>query len=161
MANKVKDQLVENMVVEYNELRDRAKVIKERMDFLAKGIKTYLSENLTPDSKGSYYSENDKFIYGNQAKKSVKLNEERARVFFTNKGLLEKVADTKIVINEDKVSKLLETNEITQEELESLVDIKVTYSIDIKQKVKADTEDVTYEIASSNKPKRKIPTKRR
>lgn len=161
MANKVETKLIENMVFEYNELRDRAKVIKNRMDVLSKSIKEYLTTNVSPDSKGSYYDENDSFVFGNQAKKSVKLNEERARVFFTNKGLLEKVAETKIVINEDKVSKLLETKEITQEELESLVDIKVTYSIDIKQKVKEDKEDVTYEIASSKKPQRKLPTKRR
>lgn len=161
MANKVDSKLIQNMVFEYNELRDRAKVIKNRMEVLSKSIKEYLTENVTPDSKGSYYDESNDFIFGNQAKKSVKLNEEKARVFFTNKGLLEKVADTKIVINEDKVSKLLETKEITQEELESLVDIKVTYSIDIKQKVKEENEEVTYEIASSKKPQRKLPTKRR
>ena len=161
MANKVDTKLITQMVFEYNQLRDKAKTIKNRMDELSKNIKEYLTNNVTPDSKGSYYDESEDFVFGNQAKKSVKLNEERARVFFTNKGLLEKVAETKIVINEDKVSKLLESGEISQEELESLVDIKVTYSIDIKQKVKDEKEDVTYEIASSTKPKRKIPTKRR
>lgn len=152
---------VERLVEEYSTLRDKSKIIKDRMDEIAKTIKDYLSANVKPDAKGSYYSQNDNFVYGSQAKKSVKLNEKRATEFFKSKGLLEKVVDVKTVINEDKVSKLLENKEITQQDLESLVDIKTSYSIDIKAKVKEEEEEIVEVKVASTKPQRKLPTRRR
>lgn len=152
---------IERLVEEYTTLRDKTKSIKTRMDEIAKTIKDYLSSNLKPDSKGSYYAQNDNFVYGSQAKKTVKLNETKATEFFKSKGLLEKVVDVKTVINEDKVSKLLENAEITQEELESLVDIKTTYSIDIKAKVKEEEEEIVEVKVASTKPQRKLPMRRR
>lgn len=146
-------------VSEYNLLRAKSKTIKSRMDELAKSIKGHLTKNVTPDAKGSYYSEDDNFVYGNMAKKSVKLNEERAKVFLQERNLLEKASDVKIVINEDKLEQLLANNEITAEELESLVDIKTTYSIDIKEKQKEE-EPVEVEVASSSKKPRRLPTRR-
>lgn len=146
-------------VAEYNLLRAKSKTIKSRMDALAKSIKEHLTKNVTPDSKGNYYAENEDFIYGNMAKKSIKLNEERAKVFLQERNLLEQVSDVKIVINEDKLEQLLADGTITMEEFETLVDTKVSYSIDIKEK-KKDEEPVEVQVASSTKPKRRLPTRR-
>ena len=146
-------------VAEYNLLRAKSKTLKSRMDALAKSIKEHLTKNVTPDSKGNYYAENEDFIYGNMAKKSIKLNEERAKVFLQERNLLEQVSDVKIVINEDKLEQLLADGTITMEEFETLVDTKVSYSIDIKEK-KKDEEPVEVQVASSTKPKRRLPTRR-
>ena len=145
-------------VAEYNLLRAKQKTIKARMDELAKDIKGYLTKTVSPDSKGNYYQEDDNFIYGNMAKKSIKLNEERAKVFLQERNLLEQVSDVKIVINEDKLEQLLANETISMAEFESLVDTKVSYSIDIKEKKKE--EPVEVEVASSSKPKRRLPTRR-
>lgn len=145
-------------VAEYNLLRAKQKTIKARMDELAKDIKGYLTKNVSPDSKGNYYEEDDNFIFGNMAKKSIKLNEERAKAFLQERNLLEQVSDVKIVINEDKLEQLLANETITMTEFESLVDTKVSYSIDIKEKKKE--EPVEVEVASSSKPKRRLPTRR-
>lgn len=146
-------------VAEYNLLRAKTKTIKSRMDEIAKEIKTHLTKNVTPDSKGSYYAEDDNFIYGNMAKKSIKLNEERAKVFLQERNLLEQASEVKVVIKEDKLEKLIANGDITLEEFETLVDTKVTYSIDVKEKKKEDIVEV--EVASSTKPKRRaIPTRR-
>lgn len=149
--------IITQKVAEYNTLRAKQKTIKSRMDELAKDIKSYLTKNVSPDSRGNYYEEDDNFVFGNMAKKSVKLNEERAKVFLQERNLLEKASDVKIVINEDKLEQLLATNEITAEELESLVDIKTTYSIDIKEK--KNEEPVEVEVASSTK-RRQLPKRR-
>lgn len=153
MSNNIMEQ-----VSEYNMLRAKSKTIKSRMDELAKNIKAHLTKNVTPDSKGSYYAEDDNFVYGNMAKKTIKLNEERAKVFLQERNLLEKASDVKIVINEDKLEQLLANKEITMEELQTLVDTKVTYSIDIKEKQK-EAEPVEVEVASSTK-KRQLPKRR-
>ena len=147
-------------VYEYNQLRSKAKIIKSRMDEIAKDIKSHLTSNVSPDARGSYYAEDENFIYGNQAKKSIKLNEERAKLFFQENNLLEEVSEVKIVINEDKVSKLLDEGKITQEELETLVDIKVSYSIDIKEKKKEEVEEEMPVINSVKPVKRKLPVRR-
>ena len=145
-------------VAEYNMLRAKSKTIKSRMDELAKNIKAHLTKNVTPDSKGSYYAEDDNFVYGNMAKKSMKLNEERAKVFLQERNLLEQASEVKIVIKEDKLEQLIANGDITLEEFETLVDTKVTYSIDIKEKQKEE-EPVEVEVASSTK-KRRLPTRR-
>lgn len=151
---------VMDKVAEYDLLRGKAKTIKSRMDELAKEIKKHLTDTVTPDSKGSYYSESDDYVFGNMAKKTVKLNEERAKVFFKENNLLEEVSEVKVTINEDKVAQLLADGKITQDDLEKLVDIKTNYSIDIKPKQKEDEEIVEVKVASSPKPKRRIPTRR-
>ena len=145
-------------VAEYNMLRAKSKTIKSRMDELAKNIKAHLTKNVTPDSKGSYYAEDDNFVYGNMAKKSMKLNEERAKVFLQERNLLERASEVKVVIKEDKLEQLIANGDITLEEFETLVDTKVTYSIDIKEKQKEE-EPVEVEVASSTK-KRRLPTRR-
>lgn len=145
-------------VAEYNMLRAKSKTIKSRMDELAKNIKAHLTKNVTPDSKGSYYAEDENFVYGNMAKKSMKLNEEKAKVFLQERNLLEQASEVKIVIKEDKLEQLIANGDITLEEFETLVDTKVTYSIDIKEKQKEE-EPVEVEVASSTK-KRRLPTRR-
>lgn len=152
---------VNEKVQEYAVLREKAKTIKSRMDSLAKDIKEYLTKNVKPDSKGNCYLEDTNYVFGNQAKKSIKLNETKATEFFKAKGLLEKVVDVKTVINEDKVSKLIESGELTNEELETLVDIKTTYSIDIKEKVKEEEAVEVEVVSNSTKPKAKPLPKRR
>lgn len=151
---------IRDKVQEYNDLRTQSKLIKTRMDSLAKEIKLYLSNTVTPDSKGSYYEENDDFVYGSQAKKSIKINEDKATALFKKMGVLDKVVDVKTVINEDKVSKLVENGELTVEELEQVLDTKVTYSIDIKEKTKSEDMPVV-DKASSTKPKRRIKLSKR
>lgn len=151
---------IQEKVQEYDVLRTKAKTIKDRMDSLAKEIKMYLTNTVTPDSKGSYYAEDEHYVFGNMAKKSIKLNEDRAKVFLQERNLLEQASDVKIVINEDKLSKLVEDGTISQEELEGLVDIKTTYSISIKEK-KVEEEPVEVQVASSTKPsKRRLPVRR-
>lgn len=157
--SKNKFENITEKVAEYNLLRAKTKTIKARMDELAKDIKGYLTSNVSPDSKGNYYEEDDNFVYGNMAKKSIKLNEERTKVFLQERNLLEQASEVKVVIKEDKLEQLLANGDITMEEFKTLVDTKITYSIDIKEK-KKEEEPVEVQVASSTRPKRKLPTRR-
>lgn len=149
---------IKDKVKEYDILRLQAKTIKSRMDSLSKEIKKYLTENVPVNAKGSYYSEDDDYIYGNVARKSIKINEDKAKQFFQERNLLEEVTDVKVVVNEDKVAKLLQDEVITQEDLESIVDVKVTYSIDVKAKEHEKEEEIVEVVET--RPKRKLPTRR-
>ena len=126
---------------------------------LAKLIKEHASEHGTKDSTGSSYCESDKFVFGSQVRKSVKLNHDKAKAFLLGIGLYEQVVETKEVINEDKVEQLLINGDISDEDLESIVDIKTTYSVSVTERqVEEDMPDVIVENSSK---KRKLPFRRK
>lgn len=121
-------------VQEYMELSKQEKAIKKRKDELAKRIKEHAQQNGVKDSNGSSYMSNERFVFGSQARKSIKLNQDRAKDFLLAQGLYERVVEVKESINEDKVEQLLVENLITPEDLETLVDVKITYAIDVKER---------------------------
>ena len=126
--------IIHSYVQEYNELRKQESLLKKRKDELAKLIKEHASEHGTKDSTGSSYCESDKFVFGSQVRKSVKLNHDKAKAFLLGIGLYEQVVETKEVINEDKVEQLLINGDISDEDLESIVDIKTTYSVSVTER---------------------------
>ena len=151
--------IIHSYVQEYNELRKQESLLKKRKDELAKLIKEHASEHGTKDSTGSSYCESDKFVFGSQVRKSVKLNHDKAKAFLLGSGLYEQVVETKEVINEDKVEQLLINGDISDEDLESIVDIKTTYSVSVTERqVEEDMPDVIVENSSK---KRKLPFRRK
>ena len=151
--------IIHSYVQEYNELRKQESLLKKRKDELAKLIKEHASEHGTKDSTGSSYCESDKFVFGSQVRKSVKLNHDKAKAFLLGVGLYEQVVETKEVINEDKVEQLLINGDISDEDLESIVDIKTTYSVSVTERqVEEDIPDVIVENSSK---KRKLPFRRK
>lgn len=150
---------INQAVQEYRELTERERLIKGRKKELADFIKTYAQKEGVQDDKGSYYCEDDNYTWGSQARKSVKLNFERARNYFISKGMWEDVVEYEEKINEEKVSELLNNEKMTLEDLEAMTDVKVTYAIDVREKEKA--EDMPEVEVVSNKPKiRKIGVKK-
>ena len=151
--------IIHSYVQEYNELRKQESLLKKRKDELAKLIKEHASEHGTKDSTGSSYCESDKFVFGSQVRKSVKLNHDKAKAFLLGIGLYEQVVETKEVINEDKVEQLLINGDISDEDLESMVDIKTTYSVSVTERqVEEDMPDVLFVYFSK---KRKLPFRRK
>ena len=153
---------IKSLVREYNQLREQQNIIKKRISELANKIKKYSAENGVKDSKGNMYLEDEEFIYGQQARKSIKLNEEKAKKLFREKGVYDLVVEQEIreVINEDKISELIEEEKITMEELESVTDIKVTYAIDVRKKEKEENPEDMPTIEIQNSIKKKILKKK-
>lgn len=126
--------IIEADVQEYMDLSKQEKAIKKRKDELAKRIKEHAQQNGVKDSNGSSYMSNERFVFGSQARKSIKLNQDRAKEFLLSQGLYEQVVEVKETINENKVEQLLSEGLITTDDLEAIVDVKVTYAIDVKEK---------------------------
>lgn len=163
MVKKKNDsQNIEEMVFEYDNLRQRAKDIKTRMDYLAGTIKTYMNENVAPDTNGSHYSQNDAFIFGSQCRKTIVLNKERAINLFNELGIkkqvVKKVINVNEVIDEHIIESLFNEGVISAEQLDSIYEVaKTSYSIDIKKKEesKPQKEEDMYEIDTSKSTKSK------
>lgn len=148
--------LIDSKVEEYARLRDEAKTIKDRMGVLASEIKEYASSNGVKDDKGSFYCDNGSYQFGNQAKKSVSFENDKALKFLKDKGFNDAI-DTVEVINEGVVEKYINEGSITFDDLESITTTKVTYAIDLKKKEElGEVDETIVQIAASRKPKLSI-----
>ena len=148
--------LIFDYVQEYTDLSKQEKAIKKRKDELAKYIKEHAQQNGVKDSNGSSYMSNDRFVFGSQARKSIKLNQDRAKEFLLSQGLYEQVVEVKESINEDKVEQLLQQGLITTDDLEAIVDVKVTYAIDVKEKEVEQTPEEMPEVQVVERSTKKI-----
>lgn len=145
-------QSIDDKVQEYYRLREESKIIKSRMDSLAKDIKAYASVNGVKDDKGSFYCDNEEFMFGQQCKKSVSFVEDKAIEFFKTHGLFDAVK-TAEVIDESAVEKYIDEGKISFEDLESITNTKVTYAIDLKKKEEMPVVEEITVVAASRKPR--------
>lgn len=140
-------------VQEYDELSKKIKLLDERKKSLGDIIKSFASENGTKDDKGSFYCSNDYFTFGSQCKKSVSLNEEKAKELIKSKGF-DECLKTVITVDEEALEKRCSTGDITPKELENITNVKTTYAVTVKAKEDMPEVEQTEVVAASRKPKK-------
>ena len=139
------------MLSEYDSLREQKKKIEDRMGYLANQIKANAEKVGVKDDKGSFYAENEQFIYGKQCKKSVSFNQEKALSYFRDHGYDDCITTVE-VINEEAVESRINTGDISFEDLEDITTTKVSYAIDLKRKEEmSEVEQTEVPIAASKK----------
>lgn len=134
-----------NLAVEYNQLSKMQKDLEKRRKEISELLKDNADKVGTADANGSYYVDEFPIIFGKMAKHTVKLNEEKARDFFTEKGFLDSVLSTKEFIDESKIEKLLGDEIIKIEDLEKFMDDKVSYSVHVSEKKEEPKEEIVKE----------------
>lgn len=143
---------VSDYIKEYVRLREEKKSIEARMAQISEALKQYAEDKGQKDDKGSFYFERDGYMIGKQARKSMTFDVDKATKFFRKRGYPECISTVE-QINYDAVEELLDTGEITIEELEKITNTKVSYSISI-----IPVEEVTDEVEEttvSNKFRRR------
>ena len=139
------------MLSEYDSLREQKKKIEVRMKYLANQIKANAEKVGVKDDKGSFYAEDEQFIYGKQCKKSVSFNQEKALSYFRDHGYDDCITTVE-VINEEAVESRINTGDISFEDLEDITTTKVSYAIDLKRKEEmSEVEQTEVPIAASKK----------
>lgn len=139
------------MLSEYDSLREQKKKIEDRMKYLADQIKANAEKVGVKDDKGSFYAEDEQFIYGKQCKKSVSFNQEKALSYFRDHGYDDCITTVE-VINEEAVENRINTGDISFEDLEDITTTKVSYAIDLKRKEEmSEVEQTEVPIAASKK----------
>ncbi|MBR2723927.1 MAG: hypothetical protein IKB72_00600 [Ruminococcus sp.] len=139
------------MLSEYDSLREQKKKIEDRMKYLADQIKANAEKVGVKDDKGSFYAEDEQFIYGKQCKKSVSFNQEKALSYFREHGYDDCITTVE-VINEEAVEGRINTGDISFEDLEDITTTKVSYAIDLKRKEEmAEVEQTEVAMAASKK----------
>lgn len=145
-----------NLLEEYYSLREQKKVIEDRMKFLADQIKANAEKVGVKDDKGSFYAEDEKYVYGKQCKKSVSFDKDKALEYFKNHGYDECI-NTVEVINEEAVEERINTGDISFEDLEAITNTKVNYAIDIKKKEEMPVIEQTSVAMAASKKTRLVP----
>lgn len=139
------------MLSEYDSLREQKKKIEDRMKYLADQIKANAEKVGVKDDKGSFYAEDEQFIYGKQCKKTVSFNQEKALSYFRDHGYDDCITTVE-VINEEAVESRINTGDISFEDLEDITTTKVSYAIDLKRKEEmSEVEQTEVPIAASKK----------
>lgn len=148
------------LVQQYEALKDQEKVIASRKKELSEQIKKYAIEHGQQDSKGSSYRQEGGYTFGNVARKTIKLNSDKAIAYLTeNKPeVVEQVLETVQIVSEKKLENLFAEGIITSDELEQMVDTKVTYSVSVT-KDKTDDEEEVVEVKTTPRVKKILKKK--
>ena len=144
------------MLSEYDSLREQKKKIEDRMKYLADQIKANAEKVGVKDDKGSFYAEDEQFIYGKQCKKYVSFNQEKALSYFRDHGYDDCITTVE-VINEEAVESRINTGDISFEDLEDITTTKVSYAIDLKRKEEMPEVEHTEVPIAASKKSRLVP----
>ena len=145
-----------SLLEEYYSLREQKKTIEDRMKFLADQIKANAEKVGVKDDKGSFYAEDERYVYGKQCKKSVSFDKEKTIEYLKTHGYDECI-DIVEVINEDAVEGRINTGDISFEDLEAITTTKVSYAIDIKKKEEMPEVEQTEVKMAASKKTRLVP----
>ena len=130
---KVKD--ISNLGKEYAEISAQIKQLEDRKKVLANLIKEGAEQFGVKDDKGSFYLESDTHIMGKVAKKSFKIDQEKAVETLESMGLGD-VVDVVTVktVNEDRLQTAVQDKRISLDEVEDFTNVSTSYSVSVKEK---------------------------
>ena len=120
---------------EYADISAQIKQLEERKKSLADKIKSGAEQFGVKDDKGSYYLESDTQVMGKVAKKSFKIDQDKAVETLESMGLGD-VVDVVTVktVNEDKLQEAVSDKRITLDTVQGFTNESVSYSVLVKEK---------------------------
>lgn len=124
-----------NMGREYADISAQIKKLEEVKKSLAEKIKSGAEQLGVQDDKGSYYLENDEFIMGKVAKKSFKIDQDKAVAKLQSMGLGDVVDEVTVqTVNEDRLQKAVQEKRLTLDDVEDFTITSTSYSVSVKEK---------------------------
>lgn len=139
----------------YEAIRKQENLLKKEKENIAKTLKEYAINKGNKDSKGSSWVQQGGYTFGNLAKTSIKLNQEKALSYITEHkpDLVAECIDVIQVVSDAKLETLFKEGRLTMEELEALMDVKTTYQISVKKDVE-EKEEAIVDIKTSPRVKK-------
>lgn len=149
---------INKLVTEYVQCREQKKQLEERLKDMGTIIKQYALEHGTKDSKGSYYMKNDTYTFGMCNRKTVKVNVEKAIEFAEERGFDSMVVVEK-KIDEDVLNALVASQDISEQDLEIITEIKNTQSIYVGENEEEDSDNMPEVQQTKVQPKKAVSSK--
>lgn len=134
---------------EYADISAQIKQLEERKKSLSEKIKQGAEQFGVKDDKGSYYLESDSFIMGKVAKKSFKIDQDKAVKTLESMGIGD-VVDVVTVktVNEDKLQKAVQEKRLTISDVKGFTNESISYSVSVKEKEEVpEVEQSTLKVA--------------
>lgn len=120
---------------EYADISAQIKKLEEQKKALADKIKSGAEQFGVQDDKGSFYLESDSYVMGKVAKKSFKIDQEKAVNVLESMGLGDVVDEVVVkTVNEDRLQKAVSEKRITLNDVEDFTNVSTSYSVLVKEK---------------------------
>lgn len=134
---------------EYADISAQIKVLEEKKKNLADKIKDGAEKFGVKDDKGSYYLENDSHILGKVARKSFKIDQDKAVSMLQAMGIGDVVdVVTTNVVNEERLQRAVQDGRISLDTVEEFTKSSVSYSVLVKEKeVLSEVDQTTLKVA--------------
>ena len=129
---------------EYADISAQIKKLEEQKKALAEKIKSGAEQFGVKDDKGSFYLENDFYVMGKVAKKSFKIDQEKAVSTLESIGLGDVIDEVVVrTVNEDRLQKAVADNRITLDDVREFTNESISYSVSVKEKEAMPEVEVT------------------
>jgi len=122
------------MASTYLELNSEIKELTTKKAKINKELKEQCMKLGTKDDKDSLLMELDGIIIKNEARISVRLNEDEAEALLKKKKLWKDCVKTITVIDEDKLSSLYTLNKLSDNEMKSITTKSTIYALKVTKK---------------------------
>lgn len=144
---------ISNMGKEYADISAKIKVLEEKKKELADKIKSGAEQFGVKDDKGSFYLESESHIMGKVAKKTLKIDQEKAVSVLQAIGIGDVVDEVVVrTVNEDRLQKAVQDKRLTLDIVSSFTNETVSYSVLVKEKeVMPEVEVSTAKVARKKK----------
>lgn len=129
------EENVKSLGKQYAEISAQIKALEAQKKSLAEKIKQGAEQYGVKDDKGSFYLESEDLMMGKVAKKSFKIDQDKAVQTLESMGIgdVVDVVTTKTV-NEDKLQQAVSDGRLSLDTVESFTDVSVSYSVLVKEK---------------------------
>lgn len=140
---------IAKMGAEYADISAQIKVLEEKKKALSDKIKSGAEQFGVKDDKGSFYLESDAYLMGKVAKKTFRIDQEKAVETLKSMGLGDVVdVETVETVNEDRLQKAVQEKRLSLDIVQEFTNESVNYQVLVKEKeVMPEVEQSTLKAA--------------
>lgn len=144
---------VKSLGRQYADISSQIKALEEQKKALAEKIKQGAEQFGVKDDKGSFYLESEDLMMGKVAKKSFKIDQDKAVKTLESMGIGDVVDEVTVrTVNEDRLQQAVSDGRLSLDTVESFTNVSVSYSVLVKEKeAMPEVEQTTLKSASKRK----------
>ena len=144
---------VKSLGRQYADISSQIKALEEQKKALAEKIKQGAEQFGVKDDKGSFYLESEDLMMGKVAKKSFKIDQDKAVKTLESMGIGDVVDEVTVrTVNEDRLQRAVSDGRLSLDTVESFTNVSVSYSVLVKEKeAMPEVEQTTLKSAAKRK----------
>lgn len=144
---------VKSLGRQYADISSQIKALEEQKKALTEKIKQGAEQFGVKDDKGSFYLESEDLMMGKVAKKSFKIDQDKAVKTLESMGIGDVVDEVTVrTVNEDRLQQAVSDGRLSLDTVESFTNVSVSYSVLVKEKeAMPEVEQTTLKSAAKHK----------